>query len=66
LNVHQNNIVTTFLDSLDSFQSITNNKHILPALEGRSTPITTDNSRSFDILLAEDNDVNQQLSADMV
>ncbi|KAF3005317.1 histidine kinase osmosensor [Penicillium rubens] len=35
---------------------------MLPALEGRSTPITTDNSRSFDILLAEDNDVNQQLA----
>ncbi|KAJ5551378.1 Histidine protein kinase NIK1 [Penicillium sp. DV-2018c] len=35
---------------------------MLPALEGRSTPITIDNSRSFDILLAEDNDVNQQLA----
>ncbi|KAJ5589652.1 histidine kinase osmosensor [Penicillium hordei] len=35
---------------------------MLPALEGRSTPIATDNSRSFDILLAEDNDVNQQLA----
>jgi osomolarity two-component system sensor histidine kinase NIK1 len=31
---------------------------MLPVLEGRSTPITTDNSRSFDILLAEDNEVN--------
>ncbi|RAH40329.1 putative two-component osmosensing histidine kinase (Bos1) [Aspergillus brunneoviolaceus CBS 621.78] len=35
---------------------------MLPALEGRSTPITTDHSRSFDILLAEDNDVNQKLA----
>ncbi|EAU29725.1 hypothetical protein ATEG_09534 [Aspergillus terreus NIH2624] len=35
---------------------------MLPALEGRSTPITTDHSRSFDILLAEDNDVNQRLA----
>lgn len=35
---------------------------MLPALEGRSTPITTDNSRSFDILLAEDNEVNQKLA----
>ncbi|GFF59163.1 hybrid signal transduction histidine kinase J [Aspergillus udagawae] len=35
---------------------------MLPALESRSTPITTDNSCSFDILLAEDNDVNQQLA----
>jgi osomolarity two-component system sensor histidine kinase NIK1 len=35
---------------------------MLPALEGRSTPITTDHSRSFDILLAEDNEVNQKLA----
>lgn len=35
---------------------------MLPALETRSTPVTTDNSRSFDILLAEDNDVNQKLA----
>lgn len=35
---------------------------MLPALEGRSAPITTDNTRSFDILLAEDNDVNQKLA----
>ncbi|KLJ05705.1 hypothetical protein EMPG_10837 [Blastomyces silverae] len=35
---------------------------MLPALEGRSTPITTDHTRSFDILLAEDNDVNQRVA----
>jgi osomolarity two-component system, sensor histidine kinase NIK1 len=35
---------------------------MLPALEGRSTPITADHSRSFDILLAEDNDVNQKVA----
>ncbi|QKX62879.1 uncharacterized protein TRUGW13939_10047 [Talaromyces rugulosus] len=35
---------------------------MIPALEGRSTPITTDHSRSFDILLAEDNEVNQKLA----
>jgi osomolarity two-component system sensor histidine kinase NIK1 len=35
---------------------------MLPALEGRSTPIATDHSRSFDILLAEDNEVNQKLA----
>lgn len=35
---------------------------MLPALEGRSTPLTTDFSRSFDILLAEDNDVNQKVA----
>ncbi|QVM09189.1 histidine kinase osmosensor, variant 2 [Coccidioides posadasii str. Silveira] len=35
---------------------------MLPALEGRSTPLTTDNTRSFDILLAEDNDVNQKVA----
>ena len=35
---------------------------MLPALEGRSTPIATDVTRSFDILLAEDNDVNQRVA----
>ncbi|KAI1927257.1 histidine kinase osmosensor [Ophidiomyces ophidiicola] len=35
---------------------------MLPALEGRSTPLTVDNSRSFDILLAEDNEVNQKVA----
>ncbi|KAM5472096.1 histidine kinase osmosensor [Microsporum ferrugineum] len=35
---------------------------MLPALEGRSTPLTSDDSRSFDILLAEDNDVNQKVA----
>lgn len=35
---------------------------MLPALEGRSTPLTTDDTRSFDILLAEDNDVNQKVA----
>lgn len=35
---------------------------MLPALEGRSTPLTIDHSRSFDILLAEDNDVNQKVA----
>ncbi|ODH45277.1 hypothetical protein ACO22_00274 [Paracoccidioides brasiliensis] len=35
---------------------------MIPALEGRSTPITTDHTRSFDILLAEDNDVNQRVA----
>jgi osomolarity two-component system sensor histidine kinase NIK1 len=35
---------------------------MLPALEGRSTPLTIDQSRSFDILLAEDNDVNQKVA----
>ena len=35
---------------------------MIPALEGRSAPIITDHSRSFDILLAEDNEVNQKLA----
>lgn len=35
---------------------------MLPALEGRSTPISTGDSRSFNILLAEDNDVNQKVA----
>lgn len=35
---------------------------IIPALEGRATPLKNDHSRSFDILLAEDNQVNQKLA----
>ncbi|KAJ5713916.1 Histidine protein kinase NIK1 [Penicillium malachiteum] len=43
-------------------QAIDMGNGMLPALEGWSTPIATDDSLSFDILLAEDNDVNQQLA----
>ena len=35
---------------------------MLPALEGRAAPSISDHSRSFDILLAEDNEVNQRLA----
>lgn len=35
---------------------------LIPALEGRATPSVSDSSRSFDILLAEDNKVNQKLA----
>ena len=35
---------------------------VLPALEGRQTNPIQDASKSFDILLAEDNDVNQRLA----
>lgn len=35
---------------------------LIPALEGRATPAGPDQSRSFDILLAEDNSVNQRLA----
>ena len=35
---------------------------LIPALEGRATPSVSDSSRSFDILLAEDNRVNQKLA----
>ncbi|KAL9621412.1 MAG: hypothetical protein Q9160_004172 [Pyrenula sp. 1 TL-2023] len=35
---------------------------MIPALEGRAAPIITDHSKSFSILLAEDNDVNQKLA----
>lgn len=35
---------------------------LIPALEGRATPSVADQSRSFDILLAEDNIVNQKLA----
>ena len=35
---------------------------LLPALQGRATPTGPDASRSFDILLAEDNMVNQRLA----
>lgn len=35
---------------------------LLPALEGRATTAVSDSSRSFDILLAEDNKVNQKLA----
>lgn len=35
---------------------------MIPALEGRQTTSISDASKSFDILLAEDNDVNQRLA----
>jgi osomolarity two-component system, sensor histidine kinase NIK1 len=35
---------------------------LLPALEGRNIPSITDHSKSFNILLAEDNEVNQRLA----
>ncbi|KAL9115703.1 MAG: hypothetical protein Q9227_000071 [Pyrenula ochraceoflavens] len=35
---------------------------MIPALEGRSAPTLADHSKSFSILLAEDNDVNQRLA----
>lgn len=35
---------------------------LVPALEGRAAPISADHSRTFDILLAEDNAVNQKLA----
>lgn len=35
---------------------------VIPALEGRQTTSIGDASKSFDILLAEDNDVNQRLA----
>ena len=35
---------------------------MIPALEGRAAPSITDHSRSFEILLAEDNEVNQRLA----
>ncbi|KAK3713396.1 histidine kinase osmosensor [Vermiconidia calcicola] len=35
---------------------------LIPALEGKAAPTSADHSRSFDILLAEDNAVNQKLA----
>jgi osomolarity two-component system, sensor histidine kinase NIK1 len=35
---------------------------IIPALEGRAAPAVSDHSKSFNILLAEDNAVNQRLA----
>ena len=35
---------------------------MIPALEGRAAPSISDHSKSFDILLAEDNEVNQRLA----
>jgi osomolarity two-component system, sensor histidine kinase NIK1 len=35
---------------------------MVPALENRATPSLTDNTKSFEILLAEDNTVNQRLA----
>jgi osomolarity two-component system sensor histidine kinase NIK1 len=35
---------------------------LIPALEGRAAPSVSDQSKSFDILLAEDNAVNQRLA----
>lgn len=35
---------------------------MIPALEGRQSVLNSDHSKSFDILLAEDNEVNQRLA----
>lgn len=35
---------------------------LIPALEGRAAPTASDHTKSFDILLAEDNAVNQKLA----
>ena len=35
---------------------------LIPALEGRAAPISADHSRTFELLLAEDNAVNQKLA----
>jgi CheY-like chemotaxis protein len=35
---------------------------MIPALEGRAAPSVSENSRSFNLLLAEDNIVNQKLA----
>ncbi|KIW55374.1 hypothetical protein, variant 2 [Exophiala xenobiotica] len=35
---------------------------MIPALEGRSTPIIKDYKKSFNVLLAEDNEVNQKVA----
>jgi osomolarity two-component system sensor histidine kinase NIK1 len=35
---------------------------LIPALDGRAAPLNTDHSKSFNILLAEDNAVNQKLA----
>lgn len=43
-------------------QTIDLGNGILPALEGRQTNAISEGSKSFDILLAEDNDVNQRLA----
>ncbi|KAI9682174.1 MAG: histidine kinase osmosensor [Caeruleum heppii] len=43
-------------------QTIDLSNALIPALEGRAAPTIADNSRSFEILLAEDNQVNQRLA----
>ncbi len=43
-------------------QTIDLGNGLIPALEGRSTPTIKDTSRSFEILLAEDNEVNQRVA----
>ena len=35
---------------------------MIPALEGRAAPLINDHSKSFEILLAEDNEVNQRVA----
>lgn len=35
---------------------------LIPALDGRAAPLVSDHSKSFNILLAEDNAVNQKLA----
>jgi osomolarity two-component system, sensor histidine kinase NIK1 len=43
-------------------QTIDLGNGMIPALEGRSAPTVKDTSRSFEILLAEDNEVNQKVA----
>ncbi|KAJ4161563.1 uncharacterized protein LMH87_007595 [Akanthomyces muscarius] len=37
-------------------------KSMMPALENRATPTLADNTKSFNILLAKDNTMNQKLA----
>ncbi|CAK7272402.1 histidine kinase osmosensor [Sporothrix epigloea] len=52
--------VTSFMTTPCKLIDVANG--MLPALENRATPSLADNTKSFEILLAEDNAVNQRLA----
>ena len=52
--------ITSFMTT--PCQTIDLGNGMIPALEGRSAPTIKDTSRSFEILLAEDNEVNQKVA----
>ncbi|KAK2744625.1 histidine kinase osmosensor [Myotisia sp. PD_48] len=56
LDLGMSSYMTTPVNTIDLGNAM------LPALEVRSTPLTTEYTKSFEILLAEDNEVNQKVA----